>query len=148
MGEKHVVLSIAVLAIIVVTASTLGNVNLTEAKKSYKLIVYLDGAYKGNVIGDHFKIVVYNSNHKIILSAKPKIDFNDGHQKISPQSGYSISDKKGQHPNQIDVCAQQKYGLDGKTYTHDDRYNIQQNKAKTYWYTIFNYGEIDGFEAD
>ena len=37
MGEKHVVLSIAVLAIIVVAASTLGNVNVTEAKKSYKL---------------------------------------------------------------------------------------------------------------
>ena len=142
------VLSIVAFAIILVAASTLGNVNMTEAKKSYKLIVYLDGAYKGSSIGNHFNIVVYNSNSKIILSAKPKIDFNDGHQKISPKSGYSISDKNGQHPSQIEVCAQQKYAQDGRTYTHDDCYNIQQNKAKTYWYTIFDFGKIDGFEAD
>jgi hypothetical protein len=46
------------------------------------------------------------------------------------------------------VCAQQDYSLNGKSYIHDDCYPIKQNIQKTYWYTIFDYGEIDGFEGD
>jgi plastocyanin len=38
--------------------------------------------------------------------------------------------------------------LNGTTKLHDDCYPIIQNVQKTYWYTIFDYGEIDGFEAD
>jgi hypothetical protein len=114
----------------------------------YRLIVYLDGATKTNAIGDNFKIVVYNSNHNIILSEKPTIDFTDTHQKISPKSGYTIQGKSGEHPNQISVCAQQEYELEGKKHVHDDCYPIKQNIQKTYWYTIFDYGEIDGFEGD
>jgi len=120
----------------------------SDAGVGYKLIVYLDGPHNGNTIGDNFKIVVYNSDHKEILSAKPTIDFNDNHQKISPKKGYSIGDKTGQHPQQINVCAQQKYGLDGKTKNHDDCYPIKQNIQKTNWYTIFDYGQIDGYEGD
>jgi len=119
-----------------------------KTNNPYRLIVYLDGASKTNAIGDNFKIVIYNSNHKIILSEKPTIDFTDTHQKISPKSGYTIQGKSGEHPNQIRVCAQQGYQLDGKEYLHDDCYPIKQNNQKTYWYTIFDYGQIDGFEGD
>jgi hypothetical protein len=38
--------------------------------------------------------------------------------------------------------------LNGTTNLHNDCYRIKQNVQKTYWYTIFDYGEIDGFEAD
>jgi hypothetical protein len=38
--------------------------------------------------------------------------------------------------------------LNGTTYLHNDCYPIKQNVQKTYWYTIFDYGEIDGFEPD
>jgi hypothetical protein len=76
--------------------------------KSYRLIVYLDGAFEPNNLHS-FKIVVYNSDHKKILSDKVTPDFTDSHQKISPKSGYKIEDKSKQHPGQIDVCAQQGY---------------------------------------
>ncbi len=46
------------------------------------------------------------------------------------------------------VCAQQEYQLNRTTYLHNDCYPIKQNVQKTYWYTIFDYGEIDWFEAD
>ena len=46
------------------------------------------------------------------------------------------------------MCAQQEYQLNGTTYLHNDCYPIIQNFQKTYWYTIFDYGEIDGYEPD
>jgi hypothetical protein len=114
---------------------------------SYQLIVYLDDASPQNVIGDNFKILVYNSENETILSAKPNIDFNDDHQKISPKDGYPIIQQAGQNPDDIRVCAQQDYVLNSKSYLHDDCYPIKQNIQKTYWYTIFDYGQIDGFEG-
>jgi len=109
--------------------------------------VYLDGAFEPNNLHS-FKIVVYNSDHKTILSKKVTPDFTDSHQKISPRAGYKITDKSKQHPSQIDVCAQQSFSDNGKTKTHDDCFSIKQNKAKTYWYTIFDYPLIEGFEGD
>jgi hypothetical protein len=119
-----------------------------KSRKSYQLIVYLDDATPQNAIGDNFNIVVYNSGNETVLSAKPNIDFNDDHQKISPRQGFPIIDQNGQHPKDIRVCAQQELVLDGKSLLHDDCYPIKQNIQKTYWYTIFDYGEIDGFEGD
>ena len=119
-----------------------------KSKKSYQLIIYLDNASPQNVIGDNFKILVDNSNNEPILTAKPNIDFNDDHQKISPPKGYPIIYQSGQYPKDIRVCAQQEYQLNGTTYLHNDCYPIIQNVQKTYWYTTFDYGEIDGFEAD
>jgi hypothetical protein len=121
--------------------------HIVEAKKkSYQLIAYLDDAFKPNNLPS-FKVVVYNSDHKNILSDKVTPDFTDDHQKISPRSGYKITDKSKQHPSQIDVCAQQTFTDNGKKKIHDDCFPIQQNKAKTYWYTIFNYPLIEGFEG-
>jgi hypothetical protein len=120
----------------------------SKQMESYRLIVYLDGVSQQNAIRDNFKIVVYNSDNDTILSAKPNIDFNDNHQKISPKSGYTIKGKLGEHPNQITVCAQQEYELNGKKLAHDNCYPIKQNVQKTYWYTIFDYGQIDAFEGD
>ena len=118
-----------------------------EAKtKSYQLIVYLDGAFEPNNLHS-FKIVVYNSDHKTILSKKVTPDFSDSHQKISPKNGYTITDKSNQHPSQIDVCAQQSFTDNGKKKSHDDCYPIKQNNAKTYWYTIFDYPVIEAFEG-
>jgi hypothetical protein len=119
-----------------------------KSKKSYQLIIYLDSASPQNAIGDNFKILIYNSNNEPILTAKPNIDFNDDHQKISPPNGYPIIYKSGQYPKDIRVCAQQEYQLNDTTYLHNDCYPIIQNVQKTYWYTIFDYGEIDGFEPD
>jgi len=119
-----------------------------KSKKSYQLIIYLDNASPQNMIGDNFKILVYNSNDEPILSAKPNIDFNDDHQKISPPNGYPIIYQSGQYPKDIRACAQQEYQLNGTTYLHNDCYPIIQNVQKTYWYTIFDYREIDGFEPD
>lgn len=71
-----------------------------EAKrKSYQVIVYLDGASEPNNLHS-FKIVVYNSDDKKVLSDKVTPDFTDSHQKISPKSGYKIADKSKQHPSQ------------------------------------------------
>ncbi len=79
--------------------------HIAEAKtKSYQLIVYLDGAFEPNNLHS-FKIVVYNSDHKKVLSDKVTPDFSDSHQKISPRSGYKITDKSKQHSSQIKVCA-------------------------------------------
>jgi len=100
------------------------------------------------MIGDNFKILVYNSNNEPILSAKPNIDFNDNHQKISPPNGYPIISLSGQHPGDIKVCAQQQYQVNGTNNLHNDCYPIKQNSQKTYWYAIFDYGKIDGFGAD
>jgi hypothetical protein len=110
------------------------------------LIVYLDDAFEPNNLHS-FKIMVYNSDHKQILSDKVTRDFTDSHQKISPKDGYKIKDKSKQHPSQIDVCAQQQFSEDGKKRTHDDCFDIKQNKKKTYWYTIFDYPLIEGFEG-
>ena len=116
--------------------------------RQYTLVVYLDGASQKNVIGDNFKIVVYNSDKETILSEKPTIEFNDNHQKISPKDGYLINYQLGQHPEDIKACAQQAYTMNGKSYLHDDCYPIKQNIQKTYWYTVFDYGQIDGFEGE
>jgi len=117
-------------------------------KKTYQLIIYLDNASSQNVIGDNFKILVYNSNNEPILSAKPTIDFNDDHQKISPPKGYPIVYQSGQYPKNINVCAQQEYTFNGTTNLHNDCYPVKQNFQKTYWYTTFDYGEIDGYVAE
>ena len=101
-----------------------------KSKKSYQLIIYLDDASPQNALGDNFKILVYNSNNEPILSAKPNIDFNDDHQKISPPKGYPIIYQSGQYPKDIKVCAQQEYRLDGTTKLHDDCYSIIQNDQK------------------
>jgi endonuclease YncB( thermonuclease family) len=119
-----------------------------KQKESYQLIVYLDGAFKGNNIGDNFKIAVYDSSNKTILLAQPTIDFNDNHQKISPRKGFPIIYELGQNPEDIRVCAQQENMLNGKIILHDYCYSIKQNIQKTYWYTTFDYGQIDGFQAD
>jgi hypothetical protein len=144
---RLITVSIA-LVILLFSAHVSGDINVTEARKSYRLVIYLDDSYESNVIGDNFTIVIYNSHHKEILSAKPKINFTDDHQKISPKKGFSFTDKSGQHPNEIAVCAQQEYAVEDETRTHDDCYIVKQNKAKSYWYSTFEYGEIDGFEAD
>lgn len=121
--------------------------HIVEAKKkSYQLIVYLDGAFKPNNLPS-FKIVIYNSDHKTILSKKVTPDFTDTHQKISPRKGYTITDKSKQHPSQIDVCAQQSFTDIGKKKAHDDCFPIKQNNAKIYWYTIFDYPLIESFEG-
>lgn|GEM_PF-1261224 len=120
----------------------------SNAKKSYQLIVYLDGASQQNAIGDNFKVVIYNARNESIFSAKPIIDFKDSHQKISPKDGYPINYQLGQQPKDIKVCAQQEYSVNEQSYLHDDCYPIKQNIQKTYWYTTFDYGQIDGFEAD
>ena len=120
----------------------------TKQKDSYQLIVYLDGARADNTIGDNFKIIIYDSNNKTILSAKPTIDFNDNHQKISPRKGYPIISELGQNPENIRVCAQQEYMSNGNHYLHDNCYPIQQSIQKTYWYTVFDYGDIDGYNGN
>lgn len=119
-----------------------------KQKESYQLIVYLDGAYQGNKIGNNFKIVVYNPQNKIILSAKATIDFNDNHQKILPRKGYPIIYELGQNPEDIRVCAQQEYTLNGTSQLHDDCYPIKQNIQKTNWHTLFDYQEIDGYQPE
>jgi hypothetical protein len=116
-------------------------------QKSYQLIVYLDGAFEPNNLHS-FKIVVYNSDHNKIISDKVTPDFSDSHQRISPRSGYKITDKSKQHPSQIKVCAQQGFSDGGNARTHNDCFKIKQNKAKIYWYTIFDYPLIEGFEGD
>lgn len=45
------------------------------------------------------------------------------------------------------VCAQQDFTDGGKKKTHDDCFKTKQNIAKTYWYTIFDYPLIEGFEG-
>jgi hypothetical protein len=130
-----------------VTSVTLSG-QIVEAKtKSYQLTVYLDNAFMPNNLPS-FKVVVYNFDHKKILSEKVTPDFTDTHQTISPISGYKIADKSKQHPSQIKVCAQESFSENGKTKTHDDCFPIQQDKAKNYWYTIFDYPLIEGFEVN
>jgi hypothetical protein len=141
-----VVLSAGMLTGLTATGMSLGQTAFAE--KSYQLIIYLDNASPQNAIGDNFKILVYNSNDEPILSAKPNIDFKEDHQKISPSNGYPIFYQSGQFPKDIRVCAQQEYELNDTTYLHNDCYPIIQNVQKTYWYTIFDYAEIDGFEPD
>ncbi len=87
---------------------------------------------------------MFNSNHKKIISDKVTPDLSDFHQKISPKSGYIITDKSGQHSSQIKVCA----GQPASGGEHTDCFNIKQNKVKTYWYSVFDYPLIEGFEDD
>ena len=69
--KRTLIMSAVLFAAIVggIVASASGIVNVVEAKKSYKLIVYLDGAFEPNNLPS-FKVVVYNSDHKKILSDK------------------------------------------------------------------------------
>ena len=121
---------------------------MVEAKtKSYQLTVYLDNAFKPNHLPS-FKVVVYNSDDRQILSEKVTPDFTDTHQTISPEPGYEIAYKSKQHPSQIKVCAQESYSENGKIKRHDDCFPIQQDKAKTYWYTIIDYPLIEEFEVN
>jgi hypothetical protein len=130
--------------ILIATITVSGSVNVAEAKNTYKLVVYLDGAFDPNNLHS-FNVTVYSSDHKNMISDKITPDFSDNHQKIGT---YEIMDKAKQHPNQIKVCAQQGYGLDGKLLTHDDCFKIKQNKAKTYYYTTFDYPLLEGYEGD
>ena len=125
-----------------------GNADVTGSGKSYRLVVYLDDAYEDNLIGNNFTIVVYDSHHDEILSSGPKINFTDDHQIISPKEGFNITSKVGQRPSEITVCAQQEYSIEDEMHFNDDCYPVKENKSKAYWYTTFEYGEIDGFEAD
>jgi hypothetical protein len=146
-GRMLLVMALAPVLITGLSSSAFEPGQMAEAKaKSFQLIVYLDGAFEPNNLHS-FKIVVYNSDHKKVLSEKVTPDFSDSHQKISPKAGYKITDKSKQHPSQIKVCAQQDFTDGGKKKTHDDCYNIKQNIAKTYWYTIFDYPSIEAFEG-
>jgi hypothetical protein len=150
MGINLRISLIAIIAAILLTGVTFVTLSgqIVEAKtKSYQLTVYLDNAFMPNNLPS-FKVVVYNFDHKNILSEKVTPDFTDTHQTISPISGYKIVDKSKQHPSQIKVCAQESFSENGKTKTHDDCFPIQQNKEKTYWYTIFDYPLIEGFEVN
>ncbi|MGA9217936.1 MAG: hypothetical protein WBZ50_04790 [Nitrososphaeraceae archaeon] len=141
---------IAIIAAMVLTGVTFVTLSgqMVEAKtKSYQLTVYLDNAFMPNHLPS-FKVVVYDSDDKQILSEKVTPDFTDTHQTISPKSGYTIEDKSMQHPSQIKVCAQESYSENGKTKTHDDCFPIQQDKAKTYLYTIIDYPLIEEFEVN
>jgi hypothetical protein len=141
---------IAIIAALVLTGVTLVRLSgqMVEAKtKSYQLTVYLDNAFMPNHLPS-FKVVVYDTEHKKILSEKITPDFTDTHQTISPISGYKIEDKSKQHPSQIKVCAQESYSENGNTKTHDDCFPIKQDKANTYWYTIIDYPLIEEFEVN
>jgi hypothetical protein len=141
---------IAIIAAMVLTGVTMVILSgqMVEAKaKSYQLTVYLDNAFKPNHLPS-FKVVVYNSDDKQILSEKVTPDFTDTRQTISPEPGYEIADKSKQHPSQIKVCAQESYSENGKIKTHDDCFPIQQDKEKTYWYTIIDYPLIEEFEVN
>ncbi len=150
MGINLRISLVAIIAAMLLTGVTVVTLSgqMVEAKtKSYQLTVYLDNAFMPNNLPS-FKVVVYNFDHKKILSEKVTPDFTDTHQTISPISGYKIADKSKQHPSQIKVCAQESFSENGKTKTHDDCFPIQQNKEKTYWYTIFDYPLIEGFEVN
>lgn len=138
---------IAAMLLTGVTFATLSG-QMVEAKtKSYQLTVYLDNAFMPNHLPS-FKVVVYNLDDKQILSEKVTPDFTDTHQTISPEPGYEIAYKSKQYPSQIKVCAQESYSENGKIKTHDDCFPIQQDKAKTYWYSIIDYPLIEEFEVN
>jgi predicted RND superfamily exporter protein len=141
---------ITIIAAMLLTGVTMVTLSgqMVEAKtKSYQLTVYLDNAFKPNHLPS-FKVVVYNSDDKQILSEKVTPDFTDTHQTISPEPGYEIAYKSKQYPSQIKVCAQESYSENGKIKIHDDCFPIQQDKAKTYWYTIIDYPLIEEFEVN
>ncbi len=121
---------------------------IVEAKtNSYNLVVFLDNAFSPNHL-PFFNVVVYDLEHKEIISKKVTPDVSDVHQKISPDSGFKIKDKYTQQPSQIKVCAQEVYSDNGQKKTHDDCFPIQQDKANGYWYTIFDYPLIEEFEVN
>ena len=121
---------------------------LVEAKtSSYQLMVFLDNTFSPNH-RPSFMVIVYNSEHKEILSEKITPDFTETYQKISPITGYKIADKPIQHPDQIKVCAQESYSDNRQMKTHDDCFPIQQDKANNYWYAIFDYPLIEEFEVN
>jgi hypothetical protein len=138
---------ISAMLLIAVTSVTLSGQAVEAKTESYQLTVYLDNAFMPNH-RPSFKIIVYDSDHKEILSEKVTPDFTDTHQTLSPISGYKIEDKSKQHPNQIKVCAQESYSENGKTKTHDDCFPIQQDNAKAHWYVIFDYPSIEEFEVN
>jgi predicted RND superfamily exporter protein len=141
---------ITIIAAMLLTGVTMVTLSgqMVEAKtKSYQLTVYLDNAFKPNHLPS-FKVVVYNSDDKQILSEKVTPDFTDTHQTISPEPGYEIAYKSKQYPSQIKVCAQESYSENGKIKIHDDCFPIQQDKEKSYWYTIIDYPLIEEFEVN
>ena len=150
MGIYLIISLIGIIAAMVLSGVTFATLSgqMVEAKtKSYQLTVYLDNAFKPNHLPS-FKVVVYNSDDRQILSEKVTPDFTDTHQTISPEPGYGIAYKSKQYPSQIKVCAQESYSENGKIKTHDDCFPIQQDKAKTYWYTIIDYPLIEEFEVN
>ena len=150
MGIYLIISLIGIIAAMVLSGVTFATLSgqMVEAKtKSYQLTVYLYNAFMPNHLPS-FKVVVYNSDHNQILSEKVTPNFTDTPQTISPKSGYTIEDKSKQHPSQIKVCAQESYSENGKIKTHDDCFPIQQDKAKTYWYTIIDYPLIEEFEVN
>lgn len=130
-----------------VTFTTLSGQVFVQAKtKSYQLIVYLNNAFQPNHMPS-FKVVIYNSDRKEIVSDTIRPDFTKNRQKISPNSGYEILDNAKQHPNEITVCAQETYSENGQTKTHDDCFPIQHDKGIR-WSTIFDYPLIEEFEVN
>src|SRR6476619_8244740 len=100
MGIYLRILLIAVIAAMVLTGVTFVTLSgqMVEAKtKTYQLTVYLDNGFIPNHLPS-FKVVVYNSDDRQILSEKVTPDFTDTHQTISPKSGYTIEDMSMQHP--------------------------------------------------
>ena len=75
-----------------VTSVTLSGQAVEAKTESYQLTVYLDNAFMPNH-RPSFKIIIYDSDHKEIISEKVTPDFTDTHQVISPISGYKIADK-------------------------------------------------------
>jgi hypothetical protein len=87
---------------------------MVEGKtKSHQLRVYFDNTFTPNHIPS-FKLVVYDSDGKKIVSERAMPDFTDTHQMIRPELCYKIADKSNQHPNQIKICAQESYSENGK----------------------------------
>ena len=127
-------------------ASLSGQVFVQAKTKSYQLIVYLNNAFQPNHMPS-FKVVIYNSDHKEIVSDEVYPDFTKNKQKISPNSGYEILDKAKQHPSEISVCAQETYSESGQRKTHDDCFPIQQDKRNN-WSAIFDYPLIEEFEVN
>ena len=72
--------------------------------------MYLDNAFTPNHLPS-FKVVVYDSDGKKILSEKVMPDFTDTHQTISPEPGYEIEDKskRASQPNK-GLCARKLFG--------------------------------------
>ena len=116
MGINLRISLIAIIAAMLLTGVTFVTLSgqMVEAKtKSYQLTVYLDNAFMPNHLPS-FKVVVYDSDDKQILSEKVTPDFTNTHQMISPEPGYEIAYKSKRQSSQIKVCAQESSSENAK----------------------------------